>query len=195
MSNNINDLNHTPKNKVFAGVILLAVGAVLLIKQLNFFFFPNWLISWPMLLIVWGLYTGAKNNYRKPLWFILVIAGVGFLLDDIFPSFDMGAVVWPVLLISFGLWIIMKRNRADNAVHDTDYWDKKYKASPYTDDKPLADFSSPDFTTGTGIIAKKLLSAAVTVVTAPHQSAFTVTTFPGADLPQTLNAWFCCTTI
>jgi predicted membrane protein len=151
MSNNINDLNHTPKNKVFAGVILLAVGAVLLVKQLNFFFFPDWLISWPMLLIVWGLYSGAKHNFRKPIWFILIIVGLGFLADDAFPDFDMGAVVWPVILISFGLWIIMKRNRADNVVRDTDYWDKKYKASPYTVNPPETEYTDAEYTTTSSI--------------------------------------------
>ncbi|MBB5397545.1 LiaF domain-containing protein [Mucilaginibacter sp. AK015] len=145
MSNHINDLNRTPKNKVLAGVILLAVGGILLIKQFNFFFFPGWLFSWPMWVIVWGLYYGAKHNFRKPFWFILVIIGVGNLLDEAFPSFDVTAVTWPVLLIAFGLWIIM-RKRGEAHTENTAYWDKKYSADAYTGDKPLANFD----TEGTG---------------------------------------------
>jgi hypothetical protein len=109
MSNNIDQLNRTPKNKVLAGVILLAVGGVLLIKQFNFFFFPHWLFSWPIVLIIWGLYYGAKHNFRKPFWFILVIIGVANLLDDAIPNFDVGDFTWPIMLIAFGVWIIMRK--------------------------------------------------------------------------------------
>jgi predicted membrane protein len=141
MSNNIDHINRTPKNKVLAGVILLAVGGILLIKQFDFFFFPNWIFSWPMWIIVWGIYYGAKHNFRKPLWFILVIVGMGFLLDDVFPNFNVSDITWPILLISFGLWIIMRR-RGEPAVANTDYWDKKYQANPYSGEKPLANFDT-----------------------------------------------------
>jgi predicted membrane protein len=137
MSNYINDPNRTPNNKVLAGVILLAVGGVLLIKQFNFFFFPGWLLSWPSLMIVLGLYFGAKHNFRKPIWFILVIIGVLNLLGDIFPRFDDGDVIFPVLLISFGVWIIMRRKN-DPTMPNKDYWDKKYQANPFTADRPAA---------------------------------------------------------
>jgi len=143
MSNHIDDTNRTPKNKVLAGAILLAVGGVLLIKQFNFFFFPGWLFSWPLGLIVLGLYFGAKHNFRKPVWFILVIIGLLNFLDDIFPSFDWGDIVFPIMLISFGIWIIM-RKRNQPAIPNSDYWDKKYKANPYTGEKPLANFDTID---------------------------------------------------
>jgi predicted membrane protein len=141
MSTYIDDFNRTPKNKVLAGVILLAVGGILLIKQFNFFFFPHWMFSWPMWLIVWGLYSGAKHHFRKPIWFILVILGIGFLLDDAFPNFDVSDVMWPILLIAFGLWIIMRR-RNEPVIPNSDYWDKKYKANPFSAEKPLAHFDT-----------------------------------------------------
>ena len=141
MSNNIDQLNRTPKNKVLAGVILLAVGGVLLIKQFDFFFFPNWLLSWPLGLIVLGLYYGAKHNFRKPFWFVLVIIGVANLLDDAIPNFDVGDFTWPIMLIAFGVWIIM-RKRGEPGVPNSDYWDKKYKADTYSGEKPLANFDT-----------------------------------------------------
>jgi predicted membrane protein len=148
MSNNIDPINRTPQNKVLAGVILLAVGVVLLIKQLNFFFFPDWLISWPMLFIVIGLYIGAKHNFRKAIWFVFVVIGFCNLLDDIFPSFDVSAVVWPVLLISFGLWIIMRKKGENRSATNADYWDKKYQASAFTADKAAGDYTEAEYTTG-----------------------------------------------
>ncbi|MCO5934313.1 cell wall-active antibiotics response protein [Mucilaginibacter sp. RB4R14] len=146
MSDHIDETNRTPKNKVLAGVILLAVGGVLLVKQFNFFFFPNWLLSWPLGLIVLGLYFGAKHNFRKPVWFILIIIGAFNLLDDIFPRVNWGDIGFPVILISFGLWIIM-RKRNEPVIANSDYWDKKYKANPFGNtatatEKPLANFDT-----------------------------------------------------
>lgn len=144
MLNDINQPGKTPQGKVVAGAILLVVGVLLLVKQLDFFFFPNWLFSWPMILIVWGLYTGAKHNWRKPIWFILVLLGFGFLLDDAIPSFDMGAIIWPVMIIAFGIWIIMRKNR-ETPLAGNDYWDNKFQAKP-ADSTGTGDYVEAEYT-------------------------------------------------
>jgi hypothetical protein len=103
---------HTPGNgKVFAGLILLAVGAVLLLQQLSWFFVPGWLVSWPMFFIVLGLYIGAKNNFRKPWAIIFIVFGVLNIMDDIFPMMDMHRAFWPLAFIAFGIWIIFGKNQ------------------------------------------------------------------------------------
>lgn len=140
MSDHIDDKNRTPQNKVLAGVILLVVGGILLVRQFDFFFFPNWLFSWPLAMIVIGLYMGTRHNFRKPIWFILVVIGVLNFLDDVFPRFDWGDITFPVILISFGLWIIL-RKRNQPVIQNADYWDKKYKANPYTTDTPISTFN------------------------------------------------------
>jgi hypothetical protein len=112
--------------KVFAGLILLAVGGLLLLNRLDFFFFPDWLFSWPTFLIVLGLFIGAKNDFRKPSWFILVILGIAFLLDDIFESHEMRQLIWPILLIALGIWLVFRRNhRADHIT-----WDARINPEP-----------------------------------------------------------------
>lgn len=117
MSNDIDFQNKPNNNKVLAGLVLLAVGGVLLMKQL--FYMPGWLISWPMLIIAWGLYSGSKHNFRNPTWIILIFVGVIFLLHEINNKFQAGEIVWPAVLIIFGLWMILRRN------HRWDKWDKK----------------------------------------------------------------------
>jgi predicted membrane protein len=121
MSDDIEYQKRPGKGKVFAGFILLAVGGVLLLRQFDFPYFPDWLISWPMLLIAWGLYSGAKHNWKNPAWIILIIAGIAFLLDRNVPGFRIHQIVWPVLLISFGLWMILRRNTR----WERDRWDRK----------------------------------------------------------------------
>ncbi|GAA4340024.1 DUF5668 domain-containing protein [Mucilaginibacter gynuensis] len=134
--NNYIDKSKEPRNgKTIAGVILLVVGAVLLINQLNIVFFPGWLISWPMWLIIPGLYIGAKSNFKKNAWFILVLLGVVFLIDEATPHVNTGRVVWPLAFIAFGIWIILKRSqRSDN---------EKWKRFEESGKQPV-DFNTPD---------------------------------------------------
>ncbi|NNU33570.1 hypothetical protein HK413_04380 [Mucilaginibacter sp. S1162] len=120
-NNDINTQHQSPtRGKVIAGVILLVIGASLLLKQFDLLNPVSWLFSWPMWLIVWGLYMGGKHNFRNSSWLIMVIIGGYFLLDKIIPSFDAGAFFWPVALIAFGIYFILRRN-----THPHDYWDKK----------------------------------------------------------------------
>lgn len=101
-----------PRNngKMFAGLLLLAVGSLLLLRQFDFFFFPGWIFSFPMLLIVIGVFTGIKHDFRKPTSFILILIGVIFLSGRLLPWFDLRSFIFPIVVISLGLWLIVKRN-------------------------------------------------------------------------------------
>lgn len=137
MSNNI-EYKKDPKNgKAIAGGILLIVGLALLFRQLNFFFFPGWLFSWPMFLILPGLYIGAKSNFQKQGWFILVLLGVAFLLQEAI-GHDSGKIIWPAVFIAFGMWMILRRNNK----HDQTKWNKfeqGFKKQPVDFAMPPAD--------------------------------------------------------
>ena len=112
---------NNPRNgKALVGIVLLALGAVLLIRQFEFFFIPHWLFSWPMWLIFWGLFIGARSNFHKPSSFALILLGVVFLLNENIHGADN--FVWPIAIIAFGLWMILRRHTR----FDKDYWDKNY---------------------------------------------------------------------
>lgn len=102
--------------KIIAGLILLAVGAVLLLQQLSWFFFPGWLLSWPMFFIVWGLYSGAKHDFKKPGALIILAIGIIFLADRIIPGINLSRAIWPLMIIGFGLWMILGKKQ---------HWDRK----------------------------------------------------------------------
>jgi predicted membrane protein len=118
-----NDIEHphTPRNgKALAGIILLVIGAMLLFRQFDFFFIPNWLFSWPMWLVGIGLYIGAKSNFQKPSSFIMIGLGVIFLFNE---NVDhSGHIIWPLAIIGFGLWMILRRHSSV----DHDRWKKRY---------------------------------------------------------------------
>ena len=144
MSDDIKYTDKPHKGKPIAGAILLIVGALLLVKQFNFFFFPYWLFSWPMLVIAWGFYVGAKHNFRNSTWAIIIIVGTAFLLDDVVPGFNAHNIAWPVIIICFGLWMILKRNNKlkprDWNHHGEDKWDWKEYGKP---EEPVVDYTVP----------------------------------------------------
>jgi len=99
----------TPHNgKTMAGVILLIIGSLLLIDNLNLFFIPNWLFSWPMFIIAYGVYMGGKYNFRKPFWIWLIVIGTAFLFTENFNYADR--IVWPVAIIGVGTWMVLRHN-------------------------------------------------------------------------------------
>jgi predicted membrane protein len=108
--NNISNPNPRA-GKIFAGVILLAVGVVMLLQKsgLNF---PFWFITWEMIAITVGLFIGFRSNFRHPAWFILITIGVLFLIEDFYPSFHARPYLWPILIILLGLWMIFGRHRS-----------------------------------------------------------------------------------
>jgi len=152
MSNDI-DYTNTPnprKSKAIAGTILLVVGALLLIHQFDFFFFPSWIFSWPMWLIAWGLFVGARHNFRNSSSIIMVIIGVAFLLDENVPGFNAHGIAWPVMIIGFGLWMILRRNHSkdDWRKYTNGKWDWRGNQQ-YAPQEPIVDYTTTSSSTTT----------------------------------------------
>jgi len=147
MSDNVNDIEYQNKphnnGKAIAGLILLVIGGILLFKQLDIFIIPGWIWSWPTWVIVAGLYIGAKHNYRKPIWFILVFVGVAGMLNEIIPGAQVWNFMWPVIIISIGLWIILRRNHSNPERKWEKEWERKwdwrYNTPAPTPEQPTAE--------------------------------------------------------
>lgn len=104
-----------------AGLIILLIGGVLLLKAIGFWF-PFWVISWPMILIAVGLVILARHNFQNGFGFLLLLVGSFFLVKINFGiPFELRPYLIPVGLIVFGLYLILKRNR-DNKFFDESYF-------------------------------------------------------------------------
>lgn len=94
------------RNRLPAGVLLLLVGGFLLARQLGAPF-PDWLFTWPMILILVGLYVGFKLRFRNPGWLVPTFIGVVFLADQ-FTHLNLKPFIFPIAVIAVGLFFIFR---------------------------------------------------------------------------------------
>ncbi len=130
-------LNKRPgSGKQWAGLILVILGVIFLIRSIGGYI-PHWLTSWPMILIVLGIFSGVRNNFRNAGAFILIILGTVFLVGDLIPNVDFGDFVFPALVMGLGLYLILgkRKSRVDNFAKRKKYtWDKRVPVAAETTD-------------------------------------------------------------
>ncbi len=96
--------------RAFAGLILVVIGGVLLSREFGVYF-PEWLLSWQVLLISLGAFFGARRLFRPGGWMVMILAGSVFLLLEFYPDISIRHYIWPVAIILFGLWMIIRPKR------------------------------------------------------------------------------------
>lgn len=150
MDNDIEIKNHPKGNgKVLMGMILLVVGCILLLRQLNIFFFPWWIWNWPTWLLIWGIWVGMKHNFKKPIWiFLVVIGGVG-MLSYALPMLNLGNFIFPLVIISLGIWIIIRKKYQTNPEKlnwKQENWNAEWDARQQAAADPNAPVTPPPYT-------------------------------------------------
>ncbi len=95
---------------VWTGLFLLVIGAAALAKA-AFSGTPDWVLTWPMLLILLGVFLGLRHGFRGAGWFILLVVGSVFLIKDNFPQLMIRQYLWPAGLIVLGLFFIARPKR------------------------------------------------------------------------------------
>lgn len=91
--------------KVYTGILLLVIGGILLADRAGVNF-PDWFLSWPMILIGFGIFSGLRHNFKRGPWFILMLVGGIFLADKISEDLNIRPYFWPIIFIAAGLYII-----------------------------------------------------------------------------------------
>lgn len=109
MEDNFKDKRRS-ESRIFTGLILVMVGAAFLLRNSGFPL-PHWLFSWPMLLIVIGIYSGFKHSFRNNTWIILICVGGFFMVDRFVPDVRLAEDFWPVVIIAMGVLFIVRPDR------------------------------------------------------------------------------------
>lgn len=112
--------NHR-KGRMIGGVLLIAAGILFWFKKAGLIEIPRWIFSWQMLLIVIGLVSGIKHNFKNATWLILMSIGGIFLLTDFIPGLNLRFYFLPVLLIVIGLVMILKPKNKYHYYHRYKY--------------------------------------------------------------------------
>ncbi len=103
--------------RVVGGLMLVAVGAALFVRNMDYFDLPYWLFTWPMILILVGIYSGVKHNFQNNGWIIMIGVGVFFLVDKFIPNLKLEPAFWPLVIIGMGILFIV-RPRKKNWIRD-----------------------------------------------------------------------------
>jgi predicted membrane protein len=89
-------------------ILILGIAGLLKVSLLNI---PDWVFSWQMLLIVMGFFIGIRRRFEGLGWFVLMVVGGAFLLNDIYPDMSLRRYLWPMILVMVGLLIIARPRR------------------------------------------------------------------------------------
>lgn len=112
--------DYTPRslrdNNVLVGVAMVIIGALVLAKMIFSFALPDFLITWPMILLVIGVLVGIRNRFTGQAWWILLAIGTFFFIDKNLLNLESyRGYLPPVLIIIAGiLFIIRKRTSPEN---------------------------------------------------------------------------------
>lgn len=103
---------------IIFGFIILAVGVLLLLRKLGFFF-PDWLLSWPMILIAVGAFTLIKHEFKSFFGVVVLAVGVYFLFEREFDfNFGLQRYIFPIILIALGFYLITQKRRENQVMAD-----------------------------------------------------------------------------
>ena len=123
MDNTENRKTSRESGRVWAALALILIGSALVLERMGFPM-PYWLFTWPMILILIGLFVGFKHGFRGPGWAVMILIGSFFLIDDVIPDFSLHRYIWPVGIIFLGI-LILVRPRKRNWEHWKEEWKNK----------------------------------------------------------------------
>lgn len=110
-------------------IVLIALGIILLLENLDIYYFDNLWEYWPVIFIIIGLIKLVSSGFRELYSSLVLIAIGGFLLLIKLDYFDFSDIwqFWPVILIIMGGRIIYNKLRTGP--------EGKFPAGAITDDR------------------------------------------------------------
>jgi predicted membrane protein len=138
----INRVGEMKSSRILSGAILIVAGGLYLAKQLNAPI-PDWVLSWPLILIALGLLTGVKSKFRNPGALIMITVGGVFLIDRMSPELKFHEYLVPIILIAVGLIFILRPKHNWTSMSKNDWrrmskedWKKTYYSNPSPGEQP-----------------------------------------------------------
>lgn len=134
--------------RIWSGLFLVIAGLMLLGYKMGAPI-PGWIFTWPVLLIVIGLFVGARSRFHNPGSFIMILIGSIFLIDQQIPGIEFHNYIAPIILIGIGLLFILRprshswrRNRRWNRMNppfSSEFENQESEGFKKKDNSPLTD--------------------------------------------------------
>lgn len=115
--------------RIWSGLFLVIAGLLLLGYKMGAPI-PGWIFTWPVLLIVIGLFVGARSRFHNPGSFIMILIGSIFLIDQQIPGIEFHNYIVPIILIGIGLLFIL-RPRPNHWSRRYHRWDRMNPGSAF----------------------------------------------------------------
>jgi predicted membrane protein len=98
------------------GFIIIGVGVLILLRKLGFYF-PDWVLSWPMILVGVGIVVLIKHQFQSFFGAMMLGFGLYFLAEREF-GFDFGIerYVFPVGLILLGIYLVTQKQKEKRVI-------------------------------------------------------------------------------
>lgn len=162
--NRAHSREHSRWGRALAGLIVVGIGSVWLMKRMGMEV-PEWLWTWPMLLIAIGFFIGAKHSFRNWGWLIPVVIGGVFMLEWVVPGISLKVYAWPIVIIFLGLVMIFKpkgrhrhRRRFGDWKDQKHKWKGKYESCNPNVDAPPSSEDLVDASAVFGAVKKNIIS-------------------------------------
>lgn len=99
--------NRQIQAKILTGVAVIFFGVMFLLSKSQVKI-PHWILSWQSIVIVAGLVTLYRHEFKHFFGYILVFMGGLFMINEFVPNAINGNLFWPILIILIGVMIIAK---------------------------------------------------------------------------------------
>jgi predicted membrane protein len=111
-------------SRLESGIFLVLAGLLWLAYKMGAPL-PEWIFTWPVLLIGIGLLIGIRCRFHNPGSFILILIGSVFLIDQSVPGIDIGNYIAPIILIGLGIIFILRPRRLYFGMYKRARWQQR----------------------------------------------------------------------
>lgn len=123
-----------PTSKIWTGLFLIIVGILLLADKMNAGI-PDWVFTWPVLVMGIGLLIGIQHRFKTFIWLIPFTVGVFGLTSELNPELHLKDYTVPFIFIMLGVFFIARRNkfhqfgrRSEEQKHRIrEQWERQYE--------------------------------------------------------------------
>ena len=100
------------EGRLIAGALFIIIGAVWLLEAMHLIISPSWFFTWPLFVILFGLFSGIRHRFRGGFWILIMLFGFLMLLNKMDPTLELNRFVGPFIILGIGLMFIFKPHRS-----------------------------------------------------------------------------------